>query len=300
MTSEPNRSERILVVDDSVAIVSLLANEILPLGGYDVTAAYSGEEGLEAIDLVNPDLILCDLEMPGISGLDMLRTLQEKRGDVPAIMMTAFGSEAVATQALRMGVKDYIVKPFTTDEILASIERALAERRLLVKLKELNRNLNEYHQALAVLQAISQATSQGLEPTTLLERIILAAVFAGKAQGGFVARLNRDANRLEVQAVANLPNWEAKQIDLSLDPALSAALGGTEATRTTSRAGYWYHIPLVRQGASIGLMSIVSRFEQLPPSAGPIFSTLASCVAYTFENSQLRSELAVALLQGNS
>jgi two-component system NtrC family sensor kinase len=300
MTADSNPSERILVVDDSVAIVSLLANEILPLGGYHVTAAYSGEEGLEAMESADPDLILCDLEMPGISGLDMLRSVQEKRGDIPAIMMTAFGSEAVATQALRMGVKDYIVKPFTTDEILASIERALAERRLISKLEDSNRALREYHQALAVLQAVSQAASQGLEPTALLERIILAAVFAGKAQGGFIARLNPDVNLLDVQAVTNLPNWEAKQIDLEQDPGLSAALTVSELSRTTSKAGYWYHIPLLRQGTATGLMSVVSRFKQLPPSAESIFASLAGYAAFALENTRLRSELAVAMLQGKS
>lgn len=89
-------AEHILIIDDSIAIASLLANEILPLGGYRATAALSGEEGLDIIQELEPDLILCDLEMPGISGLDVLRTLQNEGLNVPAIMMTAFGSEAIA------------------------------------------------------------------------------------------------------------------------------------------------------------------------------------------------------------
>ena len=71
-------TEHILIVDDSIAIASLLANEILPLGGYQATIALSGEEGLEIAQSVGIDLILCDLEMPGINGLDLLRELQSK------------------------------------------------------------------------------------------------------------------------------------------------------------------------------------------------------------------------------
>ena len=298
MSPESKRSERILVVDDSVAIVSLLADEILPLGGYEVTTAGSGEEGLQALISTKPDLILCDLEMPGISGLEMLQEVQEKGANVPAIMMTAFGSEAVATQALRMGVKDYIVKPFTTDEILGAIERALAERRLLSKLENLSATLKEYHQSLVVLQAVSQAISQGLEPLALLSRIILAAVYAGKAQGGFIARLTQRADHLDVQAVANLPKWEGKQIDLTADPALAAALNVEKMTRSESRTGYWFHIPLVRHGSIVGLMSVVSKSGQMPPSAEYLFAALGGYAVYVLENIQLRSELAVAMLQG--
>lgn len=236
--------------------------------------------------------------MPGISGLEMLHEVQEKGANVPAIMMTAFGSEAVATQALRMGVKDYIVKPFTTDEILDAIERALAERRLLTKLENMNAALKEYHQSLVVLQAVSQAISQGLDPLALLSRIVLAAVYAGKAQGGFIARLNRRADLLDVQAVANLPNWEGKQIDLTADPALRAALNGEKMTRSESRAGYWFHIPLVHHGSTVGLMSVVCKSGQVPASAEYLFTALGGYVVYVLENIQLRSELAVAMLQG--
>ena len=157
-------AEHVLVIDDSVAIVSLLANEVLPLGGYRVSSAMSAEEGLEILEKNQADLILCDLEMPGMSGLDLLRELKQREIDVPAIMMTAFGSEAIATQALRIGVKDYIVKPFTTDEILASIERALTESRLKAKLDEVKAALDDYHQSLVVLRAISRAASAGLVP----------------------------------------------------------------------------------------------------------------------------------------
>lgn len=290
-------AEHILVVDDSVAITALLTNEILPLGGYTVTAAHSGEEGLEMVEALKPDLILCDLEMPDITGLDLLQELQRKRADIPAIMMTAFGSEAVATQALRIGVKDYIVKPFTTDEILASIDRALAERRLKAKLGELNAALDECRQALVVMQAISQAAGAGLDPESLLSRIILAAVYGGKAEGGFIARLDAPAGRLDVKAVANLPKWQGRQIEVRSDRGLSQALNSKAIVRSDSTIGHWIHIPLVREGVPIGVMSLVSRTKEQPQFVECLAVSLASFAAFVLENVDLRADLAVAMLQ---
>jgi two-component system NtrC family sensor kinase len=291
-------AEHILVIDDSVAITALLANEILPLGGYRVTAAHSGEEGLEMVETLRPDLILCDLEMPDITGLELLQELQQKRADVPSIMMTAFGSEAVATQALRIGVKDYIVKPFTTDEILASIDRALAERRLKAKLAEANAALDECRQALVVMQAVSQAVGAGLDPESLLSRIILAAVYGGKAEGGFIAGFDAPAGRLDVKAVANLPKWQGRQIEVKSDRGLSQALSTRDTVSSESTIGHWIHIPLVREGVAIGVMSLVGKAKEYPQFVESLSVSLASLAAFVLENVRLRAELAVAMLQG--
>lgn len=289
--------ERILIIDDSIAIASLLVNEILPLGGYSATAALSGEEGLEIARQVKPDLILCDLEMPDINGLDVLRELQRTGLDIPAIMMTAFGSEAIAAQALRIGVKDYIIKPFTTDEILASVERALAESRLRQQLESATEGLERYQQALLIVHAISKAAGTGLEPDELVSRILLAAVHGGKAQGGFISKLDSQTGQLEVLAVANLANFEGKLIEIRSDKAMAEAIDTAQVVERNSQVGRWFYIPLVRQQATIGLMSIVSKHEARPRSMQYLFSALASFAAMAIENVQLRSELAIAMLQ---
>lgn len=291
-------SEHILVIDDSRAITALLTDEILPLGGYQVTAANSGQDGLALAETLKPDLILCDLEMPDVNGLDLLQELKRKRVDCPAIMMTAFGSEAVATQALRIGVKDYIVKPFTTDEILASIDRALEERRLNAKLVEAHEALDDSRHAFVVLQAISQAAGAGLDPDTLLARIVTAAAYWGKAEGGFIARFDAATGRLEVQAAANMPKWQGRQIDANADRALSRALSTREIVRSESSTGHWTHFPLVRDGSAVGVMSVVGKTREKPQYAESLSVVLASIAALVLENVQLRAELAVTLLQG--
>ena len=232
-------TEHILIIDDSIAIASLLANEILPLGGYDTSIALSGEEGLETVRDLRPDLILCDLEMPGINGLDVLRSLQNEGIDIPAIMMTAFGSEAVAAQALRMGVKDYIIKPFTTEEILAAVERAMVESRLRAKLHETSALLEDYRQALVVLQAVGKTADAGNQTEASLSRIILAAVYGSGAKGGFIATLGGNQGELVIRAVANLPRWRRRRIPLDKHNALAQVIqsGSSLTTRTRPASG---------------------------------------------------------------
>jgi DNA-binding response OmpR family regulator len=133
--------ETLLIVDDSREIRNLLAEDILSPMGFTVHTASDGEAGLELAARCRPDLILLDMNMPRMSGLEMLAALRLTESTVPAILMTAYGSEDVAIEAFRLGVRDYIVKPFTADEIGQSIDRALNESRLARQKEELNRHL---------------------------------------------------------------------------------------------------------------------------------------------------------------
>lgn len=286
-------SEHVLIVDDSIAIASLLANEILPLGGYRATAALSGEEGLEIAREIRPNLILCDLEMPGITGLDVIRILYEEGIDPPAIIMTAFGSEAIAAQALRMGVKGYIIKPFTTEEMLAAIERALAENRLKIKLEISDSILEEYRQSMVILQAVSQASAGDLSPDAVLSRIVLAAVYGSGAKAGYIAFYNSKDNRFSIQSVVNLPGWHGRVFTPRPQTALAEAIFNKCTTQDIEEGRCWYYIPLLRQQKAIGVFSIVYPQDAMPRHIKQLFSALAGYASFALENSQLRKELAL-------
>lgn len=285
-------TEHVLIIDDSIAIASLLANEILPLGGYRATAALSGEEGLEVAREIHPDLILCDLEMPGIDGLDVLKSLQSEGLNIPAIMMTAFGSEAVAARALRMGVKDYIIKPFSTDEILAAVERALTESRLRRQAGQMQASLDGQRRMLVVIKAVSREAEKDQGPEDILSRVIMGAVYGGKADGGLVARMDPRSKQLHVEVTANLPAWDGKLVNVESSAVLTNAIKTGKVVRSKSNDGLWTHIPLVRRERVIGLMSVVSKLDTHPPFADHLFSVLAGYAAYVIENSVLRSMLA--------
>jgi two-component system KDP operon response regulator KdpE len=116
---------RILVVDDEPALRrTLQAN--LGARGYDVTAAETGEAALQQAGVQLPDLVILDLMLPGLSGLDVCRALRAASA-VPILVLSARGEEQTKVQALDLGADDYLTKPFGMDELLARV-RALLRR----------------------------------------------------------------------------------------------------------------------------------------------------------------------------
>ncbi len=117
--------ERVLVVDDSRVFRDLVVLHILEPNGYESLAAADGEEGLRLARSWAPDLIVLDMLMPKLNGVQVLEALHKDKIDVPVILMTVHGSEEAAVTAFRHGAKDYVIKPFEVDELLDAMERAL-------------------------------------------------------------------------------------------------------------------------------------------------------------------------------
>jgi DNA-binding response OmpR family regulator len=127
------RNYNILVVDDEpIARQSL--SDILRLEGYVVTAIANGELAVEHVRRYSVDLILLDLKMPGMNGLDVIQVVNQISPDTEIILLTAYGSMESAVQALRQRVHDYLLKPASPLQIIESVNRGL-ERRA-VRLRE--------------------------------------------------------------------------------------------------------------------------------------------------------------------
>lgn len=122
--------DRILVVEDDDDILQLLKYN-LAKDSYRVTGVTSGEEALKAVKLSVPDLILLDLMLPGIDGLEVCRALKrdDRTGDIPIIMLTAKGEEADIVTGLELGADDYITKPFSPRVVLARVRTVLRRRQ---------------------------------------------------------------------------------------------------------------------------------------------------------------------------
>jgi len=120
-------SKTVLVVDDAAEIRDLLADLILRPSGYHVLTAASGSAGLEVARAQAPDVVISDIKMPDLTGIELTQILKRERPNLPVILITAEGSEAVARQAFRAGAADYYPKPFDPDELLATLARVLAE-----------------------------------------------------------------------------------------------------------------------------------------------------------------------------
>jgi len=165
--------ERVLVTDDSLVYRDLLANHVLAPNGYEPLTAKDGESGLRVAQEESPDLIIMDMQMPGMTGIQVLEALYETGSEIPVIMMTLHGSEDLAVRAFRLGVKDYVIKPFDIEEMLAAIDRALTEVRLRRERDALTRTLEAERRQ---LEAVLTNTKEGvlLVEDDEMERVILA------------------------------------------------------------------------------------------------------------------------------
>ena len=115
---------RILVIDDEIEIVRILQRS-LAAHGYDVFTANSGEKALEVIEHARPDLLLLDLGLPGMSGLEVCKRVRAKSNLPPIIVVSVRDTEREKVEALDLGADDYISKPFGMNEVLARIRLAL-------------------------------------------------------------------------------------------------------------------------------------------------------------------------------
>ena len=137
--------ERILVVDDEEQMRDLLA-KVLERKGYQVSVSGDGAEALALLEKEPADLVVTDVRMPGLNGMEALRAIKELNPEIVVIIMTAFGSIDQAVQAVKEGAYDYINKPFKIDEMLLTIEKALEERRLRHEVSTLRQELrSRYH-----------------------------------------------------------------------------------------------------------------------------------------------------------
>ncbi len=123
-------SARILVVDDEEIVIKSCLR-ILSGGGYQVEAVQDGREALRKIEEIPYDVVILDIMMPNIGGLEVLSRIKEVRPSVDVIMMTGLSQIGTAVQAMKLGAFAYISKPFEPDEIELVVQRALEQRRLL-------------------------------------------------------------------------------------------------------------------------------------------------------------------------
>lgn len=123
---------KILIVEDEPNMVAGLRDNF-EFEGYEVLSAYNGVEGLERALAESPDLVVLDVMMPKMSGLDVCKQLKAKRPSIPIIMLTARGQEVDKVVGLELGADDYVTKPFSIRELIARVKAVLRRSRTLPK-----------------------------------------------------------------------------------------------------------------------------------------------------------------------
>ena len=116
--------KKILVIDDEQESCKLLS-DYLKRHRFEVEIAFDGQEGLEKVKLNPPDLVLCDISMPGLNGVEVLKKIKECNPGIIAIMLTGYGTMDSAIECLKLGAYDHIGKPVELEKLLALIKEAL-------------------------------------------------------------------------------------------------------------------------------------------------------------------------------
>ncbi|HET8948015.1 MAG TPA: sigma-54 dependent transcriptional regulator [Candidatus Polarisedimenticolia bacterium] len=136
----PREAGRILLIDDEPIIQEVLGAILLP-EGHQVTVVPDAEQGLAALEERDFDLVILDLMLPGMGGLEALTHIRQRDPDQVILMLTAFGSVETAVQAMRIGAHDYLAKPFRNEEVLRAVRHGLRHRRLALENRTLRRAL---------------------------------------------------------------------------------------------------------------------------------------------------------------
>jgi class 3 adenylate cyclase/DNA-binding response OmpR family regulator len=233
---------RVLVVDDSREMREFVVQYILEPNGFEAEEAADGAEGVRKALKGDVDLMLLDLEMPKMNGFEVLDALCARQSELPVILMTSHGSEAIAVEVFRKGVRDYVIKPFTAEEMLAAIARALTEVRLqrekealTTRLMQTNRQLEQRLSELNTFYQIGKSVTSLMERDQLLERIVDAALFITGAEGGALLLQGEGGGTLREYVRKRRAEGQERQVSRRSEDQLAAdAVRKGDATMTAA------------------------------------------------------------------
>jgi len=132
---------RIVVIDDEINAAAALET-LLREDGYEVSAAHDATAGLQEVEKEDPDVVLTDLRMPGMDGLELLARIKEVRPETMVILMTAFGTVKTAVRAMKLGAEDYLAKPIDVEELEVVLQKTIEKKHLLEETRALRERLD--------------------------------------------------------------------------------------------------------------------------------------------------------------
>jgi len=206
---------KILVIDDE-AIVHESCNRILTGEGCVVEKAFTGQEGFKKMEVESYDLVITDLKMPGISGMEALKKIKEDNPDIGIIMITGYSTAETAVEAMKLGAFDYLPKPFTPDELASVVNKALEKREVLAKTKHLE---SAYRDA-------TTAISASLNLNEVLELIVKSVVNLLKVKGCSVNLLDDTRRKLETRVAFGLSEKYLTKGPIDTDKSMKESMEG--------------------------------------------------------------------------
>jgi response regulator RpfG family c-di-GMP phosphodiesterase len=301
MAAEPSDAARILVVDDERVIREILA-EFLTLEGFSVHTVEDGEKALTELRLRPYDLLITDLKMPRLSGLQLLEKIEAERLGVLTVLMTGFGTVETAIEAMKKGAYDYLLKPFKVEEVIHVVRRALYRQRLQAENIRLREALTIYR--------VSEAIALSHDIEHIFNVILRAAIDEVKADVATLHLVDAETGRYEerVKVIASddaprgLPSPSFALLSEQFAQGMPILAHGGKAGRFFTEQSVpadlasFVAVPLQTRGHMVGVLNVFSftpgkKFDE---GHRKMLSVLASRAASAIDNARLYGELVAS------
>jgi CheY-like chemotaxis protein len=205
------RPAHILVVDDSPSSISKLT-EILEAQGYLVAIAASAEEAIPQFNTKDFDLVITELMLPGMSGLNMMKIMKERRPDIDVVIISSNASSFNTLKSLRQGAYDFIVKPIDDETMLYNViekaldkqEQGLKKQLLVAELTEKNKGLNESLANMKIVNQICVLLTSTFDIAAILQKLTETAAEHLQATRGYLLLLDKSGTNLNVKVCTGI------------------------------------------------------------------------------------------------
>jgi response regulator RpfG family c-di-GMP phosphodiesterase len=289
---------RVLIVDDETVIREILL-DFLSMEGYVVRAVESGQAALEELLQRPYNLVISDLKMPSMSGLELLEKISENKLDIITIIMTGFGTVETAIEAMKKGAYDYILKPFKVEEVVHVVRRGLEKQRLMHENIQLKESINLYRVSEAVNSSLSFEEKAAIILETAATELNADAVsmhLETEDERGFVEAQRRTAPEFALpDALGELNLPEILQHFAEDRPVLYHGLKASRCfiTPPAHRIASFISIPLLIRDKVIGLLSAYTfaRGYKFNEGQRKMLWVIASRAAASIENARLYENL---------
>ncbi len=298
-----NEKPRVLVVDDEKFIRDILA-DFLGMEGYVVRTAEDGASAVRELARASYDMVISDLKMPRMGGLDLLKEVSRAHPETLTVIMTGFGTVETAIDAMKRGAYDYILKPFKVEEIVHIVQRGLEKRRLAAENLRLREALSLYKvsEAIAASLSLEEVIATVSESALSEVRADVVATWLENGEGGFFERSVERAAAFEEDPSVGVLHSERVEARLSTGQPLvehelrAAELFEVAPSRPLISLAV---VPLKMRERLIGWIGVTSltpskRFDE---GQRKLLSIVASRAAAAIENARLYEDLQATFQQ---
>lgn len=300
---------RVLVVDDEKFIRDILA-DFLTMEGYSVRTADDGTQAVNELSRSNFSLIISDLKMPKMGGLELLHHVAQMQPEALTVIMTGFGTVETAIDAMKHGAYDYILKPFKVEEIVHVVQRGLEKQRLAAENLRLREALSLYKVSEAITASLSLDDVVSTVIDSALGEMQADAVFMwlDDGQGKFFERVRQGAEPKQAgpgrSQPVSLGRLEPEQVSERISKGLPLVLHGSDgfplfAEQPRPELVSCLSVPLRMRERLIGWITLTSQTlgKHFTEGQRKLISIIASRAAAAIENARLYEDLQATFQQ---